>query len=75
MYINLIYCKSTQFDSQRKLGGEDLITSIRQQIDSSIEEKFQSFNQTNDNKRKLFIVSNSNIHSDIVNSTHIFFTS
>lgn len=52
MYIS----DETQFDSQRKLGDDELISSFRQKLESSIQEKFESIVQANDDRR-VFIVS------------------
>lgn len=45
-----------QFDSQRKLGDDELISSFRQKLENSIEKKFESIVQANDDRR-VFIVS------------------
>lgn len=45
-----------QFDSQRKLGDDELISSFRQKLENSIEKKFESIVQENDDRR-VFIVS------------------
>ena len=47
----------SQFQEKPKLGGERFVSAVQQKIESIIEEQFLSFNQTNGEKRKNFIVS------------------
>lgn len=47
-----------QFNEKPKLGGDQFSSIFQKRIESIIEEQFLSFNQTNEEKRKNFIVSN-----------------
>lgn len=69
--IFCIFRKTTQFENHRKLGDDELISLFEQRLESSIEEKFQSFVQAN-NDRKVFIVSISICNTAILNSRQSF---
>lgn len=47
-----------QFNKKPKLGGDQFSSNFQKRIESIIEEQFLSFNQTNEEKRKHFMVSN-----------------
>lgn len=44
MYLN-------QFDGEKKLGGQNLISDFKQKLETDIENKYNDFKQENDKKK------------------------
>lgn len=46
-----------QFQGEKKLGGQDLISEFQRKLEEEIESKYNDFKQENNNKKKQFEVS------------------
>lgn len=70
MYVFLIsyeFGHGKQFRNARKLGGNTMISYFEQKLENAMDEKFDSFGDENEEKRKKYVVSIFQLKS----STHI----